>query len=239
MTAMDRAPLRLHGHAVSNYFNIAHAALVEKGAAFELVATRASQGEAFLALSPMGKIPVLETPEGWIAETVAILEYLEDTLAPPLHPQDAFLRARARQLINVAQVYLEVPARALYGGVFMGGRNSDAVVAAVRAGLDRGTEALRRLVAPRPYLFGERCGPADLFVFHGLGLVERLNRHVYDRSLAAEVPGLADWAARMAERDSSRAVRAAFEPAFAAYLADKQAAYPFERIDGSPWSCAA
>src|SRR3546814_6519009 len=56
-TTLFRSLLRLHGYAVSNYFNAAHAALLEKGARFEVVTTRSAKDEAFLAHSPMGKIP--------------------------------------------------------------------------------------------------------------------------------------------------------------------------------------
>src|SRR3546814_4159367 len=93
--------LRLHGYAVSNYFNAAHAALLEKGARFEVVTTRSAKDEAFLAHSPMGKITYLEKPDGCLAETVAILEYLEDAIdGPAIYPADPFASARARQLIN-------------------------------------------------------------------------------------------------------------------------------------------
>ena len=74
---------RLHGHPVSNYFNTVFAALIEKDASFEIVQVGASQDEAFLARSPMGKIPYLETAQGCIAETVAIVEYLEDEIPNP------------------------------------------------------------------------------------------------------------------------------------------------------------
>lgn len=227
MTAMSESIcLRLHGYAVSNYFNVAHAALIEKGASFELVATRASQSPEFLATSPMGKIPVLETPRGWITETIAILEYLEDAVAGrPLYPQDAFLRARARQIINVVQMYVEAPARSLYAGVFMGGTNSAATIDAVRLTLDRATEALRRLITPQPYLVGDCCSYADLFAFHCLDVVDRLTAFVYERSIVAEVPGLQEWAAHMAGRESSRIVLDSFERAFLPYLVEKSAAY--------------
>src|SRR3546814_11435296 len=68
--------LRLHGYPVSQYFNAARAALIEKGTDFQVIPTRAAQDDAFLAPSAMGKIPYLVTPHGSIAETVAILEYI-------------------------------------------------------------------------------------------------------------------------------------------------------------------
>lgn len=221
--------LRLHGYAVSNYFNITHAALLESGAPFEIVECRASQTPEFLAVSPMGKIPVLETPQGWIAETVAILAYIENCL-PHTRPADPFQHARQLQLINVVQVYLELPMRSLYPGVFMGASNSEAAITAARQTLDRATAALRRLAQPQPYLAGAQAGHADLFAFYCLDLAERVSRHVYDRSLLYELD-LTDWAQRMAQRPSSRQVLGTFAEVFGTYLTEKQAAYPLPAED--------
>lgn len=222
------APLRLHGYAVSNYFNIAHAALLEKGTHFDVVSTRASQDETFLAVSPMGKIPVLETPQGWLAETVAIIEYLEDSLdGPPLRAADAFRRGRERQLINVVQLYIEVPLRSLFAGVFMGGSNSPQSIAAARITLDRAIGAMRRLIDPRPFLMGEHLSHADLFAFYCLDIAERVSRFVYDRSILAEL-GLQRWALNMARRDSTRQVLREFDEVFAPYLAARNAAYQYQ-----------
>lgn len=221
-----QAPFRLHGYAVSNYFNIARAALLEKGAEFEVIARRASQEPEFLEFSPMGKIPFLETPRGCIAETVAILEFLEDVLpGPRLHPLDPFERAKVRQTINVVQMYVEAPARSLFPGVFMGGSNSEATVAAARPVLARAMRALRQLVAPGPFLLGPALTYADLFAFYCLDIAERLSRFVYGESLLEQVDGLSGWSARMARRDSAGVVLAAFDEAFSAYLAEKNAVY--------------
>jgi glutathione S-transferase len=218
--------LRLHGYAVSNYFNVARAALIEKRAAFDVVTARASQDAGFLAMSPMGKIPVLETPHGWLAETVAILEYLEDTIAvPALHPADPYLRARGRQVINVIQMYIEAPMRSLFPGVFFGGSNEANIVANARVTLDRGTAALNRLLRPAPFLLGPALSYADLFAFYCLDIAERVTRFVYDRSILAELNSLEDWAREIATRESTRIVMADFHPTFAAYLIEHNAAY--------------
>jgi glutathione S-transferase len=62
------------------------ARLVDRGAG-------ALDSEAYRALHPLGKIPALETPDGTMFETAAILLYLADkhqTLAPaPSHPDRA------------------------------------------------------------------------------------------------------------------------------------------------------
>lgn len=222
-------PFRLHGHPVSNYFNAVHAALIEKGAGFEIVHVGASQDEAFLARSAMGKIPYLETAHGCIAETVAILEYLDDEIPDPrLFPADSFARARARQIINVVQMYVEAPVRSIFPGVFFGGANSAETVAGARLTLDRATGALARLTNPAPWLLGDEFGYADIFAFYCLDIAERVTCFVYDRSILGET-GLSDWHAKFAGRKSSSSVLANFGPAFAAYLIDKNAAYTPEK----------
>lgn len=220
------AQYRLHGYAVSNFFNIAHAALIEKGVDFEIEIERARQDPEFLKNSPMGKIPFLETSGGCIAETVAILEYLEDAIAvPKLHPVDIFERARVRQVINVLQLYVEAPVRALYPGVFMGGSNDGATVAASRATLSRGMRALANLVAPGEFLIGRQLTYADLYAFYCFDIAERVAGFVYGESVLDAVQGLRDWSDGVARRDSSRVVIGEFEKAFSAYLAEKSAAY--------------
>ncbi|WP_182913961.1 glutathione S-transferase family protein [Sphingobium terrigena] len=220
------APLVLHGHPVSNYFNAARAALIEKGADFTVVPTRAAQEDAFLAQSAMGKIPYLRTPHGCIAETVAILEYVEDTVpGVSLYPAGAFERARARQVINIVQVYVEASLRSLYPGVFMGGANAPEAIAAVRPVVDRAMRALSHLVTPAPFLMGGQLTHADLFTFHHFDLGERVMQFTYGTSLIDAVPGLRDWHATLAARPSIRTVLADFHPAFAAYLRDKGAAW--------------
>ena len=217
--------LRLHGYPVSNYVNTARAALMEKGLRHEMVIGGAAQDDRFLRMNPMGKIPVLEDDGFFLGETVAILDYLDDRYPEPsLRPADIHARARGRQIVNVIQMYVEAPARNLFPGVFMGGRNSADAEAAVRATLDRSTAALRRLLAPAPFLLGDALSQADLFAFYNLDIVDRLTRFVFDRSIVDEA-GVIGWHAMMMRRDSTKAVLADFEIYFARYLTDKGAAY--------------
>ena len=65
--------LKLHGFAVSNYFNMVRMALMEKGAPFEIVETYPSQESTYLARSPLGKVPCLETGHGFLSETSVML----------------------------------------------------------------------------------------------------------------------------------------------------------------------
>jgi len=111
--------LKLHGFAVSNYFNMVRMVLAAKGIDYELVQTFPSQDENWLSMSPMGKVPCLETEHGALAETAVIIEYLEDMFPErPLLPGDPFARARVRQMMHTLELYIELPARRLFPGVF-------------------------------------------------------------------------------------------------------------------------
>ena len=57
-----------------------HIALIEAGAAFDLVvldfASQAQRSAKFLALNPKGRVPALLTPQGLLTESVALLAYV-------------------------------------------------------------------------------------------------------------------------------------------------------------------
>ena len=64
--------------------------------------TREQKSEAYLARNAQGLVPALELDGGEvISQSVAILEWLDETCPPPaLLPQDPLLRARVRSLVN-------------------------------------------------------------------------------------------------------------------------------------------
>ena len=220
------APLLLHGYAVSNYFNTLRQALLEKAARFDIVRLRSSRDDAFLACSPMGKIPFLQTPDGMLSETLPILEYLEETESGPrLYPDAPLLRGRARQTMNILQLYLDMPMRRLYPGVLANGSNAPETVQAVAAQLDISIDALRRLFVFEPYLLGDRLSCVDLLALYLVDVGDRVTRSVYGWSLIARIDGLGDWSRLMMQRESTQIVAAEFVSEFQNYLCDKQAPY--------------
>ena len=56
----------------------------------------------FLEISPHGKVPVLSVDEQPLFESNAIAEYLDEMVAPKLHPQDPVKRARNRAWTDFA-----------------------------------------------------------------------------------------------------------------------------------------
>lgn len=78
-------------------------ALHEKGASFDLdYVDLKAKPDWFLKLSPHGRVPVLMVDDTPLFESLVILEYLDETLAPRLHPADALERARDRAWFSVA-----------------------------------------------------------------------------------------------------------------------------------------
>src|SRR5918992_3647184 len=83
--------LTLISHKLCPYVQRAVIALNEKGVPFERIdIDLANKPDWFLKLSPLGKVPVLvveqDGREQVLFESAVIAEYLDETLAPRLHP---------------------------------------------------------------------------------------------------------------------------------------------------------
>ena len=99
--------LKLISHKLCPYVQRAVIALTEKGVAFERIdIDLANKPDWFLAISPLGKTPVLQVGDSAIFESAVILEYLEETQPHPLHPADALARAEHRGWIEFGSAVL-------------------------------------------------------------------------------------------------------------------------------------
>src|ERR1700704_4454206 len=103
---------KLISHKLCPYVQRAVIALTEKGVAFERIDIDLSnKPDWFLAISPLGRTPVLQVGEVPIFESAVILEYLEETEPKPLHPADPLIRAEHRGWIEFGSVVLSDIAR--------------------------------------------------------------------------------------------------------------------------------
>lgn len=200
--------MKLHGIALSNYYNMAKHAVLLKGVACEFVTTRPSQEPDFLAKSPMGKIPVLETERGFLSETDAILDYLDEAFpGPRLFPQDSFARAKVRQLMKVQELYVETPVHNLIGVLF--GRDlPQHVKDASQPDARKGLAALGRLAKFSPWIAGSEFTAADIVVFYSFVLSNRITQAVYGWDMLNEVSGLRGWFERFEALDLAQQVLA-------------------------------
>jgi glutathione S-transferase len=107
---------RLHYHPLSPYSRKAYVAGLVRGEQFERavieLGTGALERPEFLAISPFGKMPVLETAEGPIIESTSIIEHWEERgprkLIPPGHERVV------RHFDRIGDLYLVDPVSVLW-----------------------------------------------------------------------------------------------------------------------------
>ena len=66
----------------------------------------AKKPDWFHKISPTGKVPVLITEQGTVFESNVICEYLDEITPGTLYPEDSFLKARHKSLIEFGSVIL-------------------------------------------------------------------------------------------------------------------------------------
>lgn len=181
---------KLYGFAVSNYYNMVKLALLEKGIPFEEVPFFPAQTPHALAISPCGKVPVLEVEPGkFLSETSVILEFLEQTQdGEPLLPHEAYPKAKARELMKEIELYVELPARTCYGEAFFGTPVEPLVKEKARADLLKGMATLKRNGEFAPFVAGSEMTLADVVFCFTLDLASAASQKVLGLDLMAEFP---------------------------------------------------
>lgn len=202
--------IKLYGFPISNYYNMVKMTLLEKGMTFEEVLVRPSQDDDYLSSSPMGKVPCLETEQGFLTETEVIIDYLHDQgEGASFYPDDPFEKAKIRELIRYLELYIELPARRLYGDVFFGKPASDTEKESVRKELNKGFAALRRLATYSPFIGGKAMTYADFYFLFSVGLVTRVTKKALDWDVFSTEPGIRELLALLEQRDSVKTIRTA------------------------------
>ena len=198
------AKLTLVSHKLCPYVQRAVISLTEKGVPFRRIDIDLSnKPDWFKAASPLGKTPVLLVGETPIFESAAILEYLEDTQSPALHPADALARAEHRAWIEFGSAILNDIA-----GLYSAADETTfgAKIAALRDKFAR-TEA--RLKAP--WFDGERFSLVDAVfgpVFRYCDAFERIGNF----EILTDLPKAAAWRAALAARPAIKAAVSADYP---------------------------
>ncbi|HLX79580.1 MAG TPA: glutathione S-transferase [Burkholderiales bacterium] len=207
--------IKVCGFRISNYHNKVLIALHEKGIAFEEDCNvTPSQKPEYLALSPMGKVPFMEVDGTRLIESEVILEYLEEAFPQkPLLPKQPLARAKARELVTVIELHMELVARRLYGGVFFGGTLSDGTKQSVEKDLAKGIRAFEALAKFDPFVAGGELTLADCAAAVHLPLISLSTKLAYGRDFLEGMPQVKPYLKMLGER-----------PAFAKVAADRKAA---------------
>jgi glutathione S-transferase len=188
--------LELVSHHLCPYVQRAAIVLNEKGVAFERTyVDLADKPDWFRAISPLGKVPLLRVDGEVLFESAVICEYLDETQAPRLHPDDPLERARHRAwmefgssiLADIAGFYTTPDRTTL-----------DAKRDAIRAKFER----LEGVVAG-PYFAGERFSVVDA-VFGPVFRYFDAFDTIADFGILDGLDRVGAWRARLAGRPSVR-----------------------------------
>lgn len=200
--------LTLCGFHISNYFNKARIAMLEKGIEFQMDANcKPSQDPAFVARTPMGKVPFLVVDGGTLIESDVICEYLEDAYPQkPLLPRDPLERARVRELIQILELHLELVVRRLYGFVFFGREADEAVKREVEKLLPRGLHALKSRAKFAPFIAGAGLTLADCAAAVHLPLISLSTKLAYGRDFLEDMPQVKPYLKMLGERPAFKQV---------------------------------
>ena len=201
--------IKLYGMPLSNYYNMVKAILLEKGMDFEEVLVKPNQEADYLARSPMGKVPAMETEQGFLTETGVMIDYLDALgVGPSFYPADPFAKAKVQELIRYLELYIELPGRRLYGDVFFGKPATDAEKAQVKPLLEKGFTALQKLAKFDPYIAGHELSYADFYYLFALAPVTMVCKKTWDWDVREEIPAIKALNALLGERESVKRVRA-------------------------------
>jgi len=217
--------ITLHGFPYSNYHNMVKHALMLKGVAFE-ERIEYPNTPSLLQVNPIGKVPALTTERGTcLGESSVLLDYLEEAYPDtPLYPADAEARAQVRQLMKVAELYLELPARRLLPATLARAEVPLSLKDEVRATLERGVKGIQILAKLSPYLAGEQMTMADIHLRYALAIPRLVGPSQLDWDIVAAVDGLPRWYDLVSDSDISRKIdadMAANYEDFMAYLASR------------------
>jgi glutathione S-transferase len=198
--------LRLISHKLCPYVQRAVIALTEKGVAFERVdVDLADKPGWFLAISPLGRTPVLQVGDTAIFESAVILEYLEETQAKPLHPSNPMRRAEHRGWIEFGSTVLSDIA-GFYSAP------DEVAFEAKATQLEARFARLEARVAAAPWFDGDDFSLVDAVfgpVFRYFDVFDEIG----DFGILAGKPKLARWRALLAARPSVRTAVSAEYPA--------------------------
>lgn len=211
--------IKLHGVTISNYFNTAKLALVEKDLLFEEISIFPSQKPEVLAASPMGKVPWLDIDGTSLSETNVIFDYLEDIKPQPaLYPVNPLARAKVKEIIRVVELYLDAPARRHIGTVYFGAPIDQTAFDEVRPALECGLRALQKLARFDPYIAGESFTFADIAAYFQLRFTNLHTTKIYDWNICQSDAELAAYLKMIGERPSVAAVDSAMQEALEKFL---------------------
>jgi glutathione S-transferase len=197
MAPNPQAKLTLVSHTLCPYVQRAAIVLLEKGVPFERRwVDLANKPDWFRAVSPLGKTPVLLVHDTPIFESAVICEYLDETIGPRLHPDDALQRARHRGWMEFGSALLGA-----IGGFYAA--SDEALLRARANDIRRRFEQVEGELGGGPYFAGAGFGMVDAAfgpVFRYFDVFDA----VADFRCLSGLPKVGAWRVALARRASVR-----------------------------------
>lgn len=195
--------LTLVSSATCPYVQRAIIALKEKGSTFDVAyVDLQNKPDWFLAISPLGKVPVLrvDRPDNIqtsIFESTVIVEFIEETEpGPNLHPSDPLAKAEHRAWMEFGSVLLPETYRVWMAKDEAAYRTARDTVAGKLARLEEKLDA-------GPYFAGEAFSCVDTVfapIFRAVDATEAMS----PIGLLEDFPKVRAWSRALAERQSVR-----------------------------------
>jgi glutathione S-transferase len=188
--------MKLYGSLVSPY--VARIVLAARAKGIDLVPEAPPGGgiksPEFLALNPMGKMPVLEDGGKYLAESAVILEYLDEAYPQkPLMPSAPLDRAQVRVIARIIDLYIANQSGPFFRNMNPAARN-EAEVEGAKKSLAKALADLEHFVsASGPCLTGKSLTLADCTALPSMLMTSGIVAGFGVKDLFEGLPKLSAW----------------------------------------------
>ena len=185
-------------------------ALAVKGVAYNSRLINASEKEhkspEYLKMNPRGKVPVLKDGETVVAESLAILTYLDEKHpTPPLFGETPSDKARIWQAVYEAENYFMESAGSVFLPIFFGDPKEKAEeIKQAALATHEELKGYEKILSHSHFLAGENISAVDLVVYPGVmvllraaGKDEAVQLDLGFLPFKDHYPSIAAWMARL------------------------------------------
>ena len=214
--------MKLYGRRLSPYVERVCLQIAYKGIEDQVVLTPIPgedlKSPEYLAISPLGKMPLLEDGEFCLPESAVISEYIEEKFPEkPTLPKDPVARARVRLVVCCLGIYVLAPLFYMLGQLRVPERDED-MMAEKLAETVKGLDLLEGLIDGGGHMIGENWTQADFAAIPAFFYLANLGAEPFDGRAKLEA-----WFAAVGESELFKSSEAAQEAALAVFLESMRA----------------
>lgn len=186
--------MQLYNEDTSPYCSRVRIQIYHKGLSVDITPTPGGLGsEQYRAVAPLGRVPALKIDGRLLAESLAIMEYLEDRFpAPHMRPEAVEERAQMRAVSLANDNYAMPPLRKLFEST-RGGEAAGASPAEAAADLERMLGQIQALLGRGRYASGDILTLADCTLVPTLHYTQALSSMLDLDSPLTRLPRLQAW----------------------------------------------